>query len=1077
MSASDDSEETLYAVLGVSETATTSQISAAYKKGAMATHPDKNPNDPTATARFQKLNEAFTVLSNESSRAKYDRRNDAAVSLEDIIAEAFAASGHHGNMRPDDLARVFAEMMFGGAFGFEGDGDDDDDDDDDDDHYHGHYHGYEDESDSDDTGVEGEVYFDENGEMLTYCEEHGWVRASNHMPASDPHQRRGQRGGGGGGGGKSRSRAAPSTPHISIPAQIPKPRLVKVDRRGKQSMLRLEFSKRDGATAYEIQLKRLPADADYRTVYEGPSTSLDYELKPVAETRDYFFRVRAINIAGRGAFSMEVSIEVLPPPEMTDKRSQQARDAQAQAQAAKAAGKKGKGGKGKGKGKGAGAGAGAGAGNSNNGANDDSTGTGHGSNNDSGGGNGKKKAPPAKDPAVVAAQQAAAADKKRKGAETQLRSNMAFKVTAITQSYEIAGVVSTIRAEIATLERLGFADAPIIREANAFIADLETKESEARIAREVAERRQRAVDAKVAKQQQQQQAGPQAGQQGQPGQGQSDAAGKGGKKKKKRKGGGGGGGGGGGSGISSSLQDHTPIAPASMGTDMYNTHLRTSMAAPPSAFNERADPVAVLMSVLDCDDVTARRFLAMAEGDPDEALDLYLASEKAQGLPSAQELAAVEAATLRAQQEAALAEIARNRPPPRQRGPGPSEAELAKQREDAELADALRQIEELERSERMAQSLQRTMPSSYNSAPPQPQQPQQPYQQVTRQAQPRQHQQQYSAPPHHHQQQQQQPPQQHYNQQQPPQQAPQQQRRPPQQQQQQQYAPQQRQHQQQRQQHPPQHQQQRQKPPPQQQQNAPRRQQKAEQPPAKKLYEHPNKRAPPGLSAATLFAAAPQASTAAPSATSYDDLWGAEAAAPAAPAAPQAPAAAHAQQATDLWSQAAPSSHHVPAGSDNIGDLWGAAPQQPQQPQHQYQQQQQQQQPMGFSASAAFGTPEPFSVPPQQSFGGAPQSFGGADQSFGGAPQSFGGAPQSFGGAPQSFGGAAQPAQQNSLDQGFGAQSSFGVVQSGFGQTPTPGFGHAPPPQQSQQPFASQPPQQQQHQQQAPAAEEDDSYW
>lgn len=62
-----------YQVLGISKTATPDEIKAAYRKLARKYHPDLNPNDATAKAKFQQLNEANEVLGDADKRRKYDQ--------------------------------------------------------------------------------------------------------------------------------------------------------------------------------------------------------------------------------------------------------------------------------------------------------------------------------------------------------------------------------------------------------------------------------------------------------------------------------------------------------------------------------------------------------------------------------------------------------------------------------------------------------------------------------------------------------------------------------------------------------------------------------------------------------------------------------------------------------------------------------------------------------------------------------------------------------------------------------------------------------------------------------------------
>eukprot|EP00667_Euglena_gracilis_P022248 EG_transcript_24673 len=73
-------ETELYDVLGVAPDATPAQIKKAYYKKAQELHPDKNPDDPTAKERFQRVGEAYVILSDEKLRANYDKHGKDGVS-------------------------------------------------------------------------------------------------------------------------------------------------------------------------------------------------------------------------------------------------------------------------------------------------------------------------------------------------------------------------------------------------------------------------------------------------------------------------------------------------------------------------------------------------------------------------------------------------------------------------------------------------------------------------------------------------------------------------------------------------------------------------------------------------------------------------------------------------------------------------------------------------------------------------------------------------------------------------------------------------------------------------------------
>ncbi len=107
-----------YEVLGVSKGATDSELKKAYRKLAKENHPDLNPNDKAAEARFKEISEAYEVLSDKDKRAKYDQFGHAGVDPS-FNTEGFGGFSDLGGV---DLGDIFGSFFGGGFSGFGGGG-------------------------------------------------------------------------------------------------------------------------------------------------------------------------------------------------------------------------------------------------------------------------------------------------------------------------------------------------------------------------------------------------------------------------------------------------------------------------------------------------------------------------------------------------------------------------------------------------------------------------------------------------------------------------------------------------------------------------------------------------------------------------------------------------------------------------------------------------------------------------------------------------------------------------------------------------------------------------------------------
>ena len=97
-----------YEILGISKSASPSEIKKAYRQKAIKYHPDKNPGDKNAELEFKKAAEAYEVLSDPNKKSKYDQFGHAAFEG----GQGFGG----GSMNMDDIFSQFGDI-FGEAFG------------------------------------------------------------------------------------------------------------------------------------------------------------------------------------------------------------------------------------------------------------------------------------------------------------------------------------------------------------------------------------------------------------------------------------------------------------------------------------------------------------------------------------------------------------------------------------------------------------------------------------------------------------------------------------------------------------------------------------------------------------------------------------------------------------------------------------------------------------------------------------------------------------------------------------------------------------------------------------------------
>lgn len=112
MASQDWLEKDFYKVLGVAKDVSEAELKKVYRKLARKYHPDSNPGDAKAEAKFKEISEAYSVLSDKEQRKEYDQFRAMGGS------PRFGAPGGGGSRQSSaGFEDVFANLFGGGGFG------------------------------------------------------------------------------------------------------------------------------------------------------------------------------------------------------------------------------------------------------------------------------------------------------------------------------------------------------------------------------------------------------------------------------------------------------------------------------------------------------------------------------------------------------------------------------------------------------------------------------------------------------------------------------------------------------------------------------------------------------------------------------------------------------------------------------------------------------------------------------------------------------------------------------------------------------------------------------------------------
>lgn len=108
-----------YSILGLTKSASQEDIAKAYKKLARENHPDRNPGDKAAEARFKEVQNAYDVLNDPQKKANYDQFGSEMPNMGGAGGFPFGGGGAGGGMPQVDpeMAQELFKRFFGGGGG------------------------------------------------------------------------------------------------------------------------------------------------------------------------------------------------------------------------------------------------------------------------------------------------------------------------------------------------------------------------------------------------------------------------------------------------------------------------------------------------------------------------------------------------------------------------------------------------------------------------------------------------------------------------------------------------------------------------------------------------------------------------------------------------------------------------------------------------------------------------------------------------------------------------------------------------------------------------------------------------